>query len=70
MRVWSLVWDDPIDESIEPTLASLPGESHEERCLADNSPKGSKSQTWLKQLSTHMKDTFVKTHNMYTKGES
>ena len=40
----------------QPTPAFLPGESHRQRSLVGYSPQGHKSQTRLKQLSTHTPD--------------
>ena len=37
----------------QPIPVFLPGESHGQRNLVGYSPSGHKSQTWLKQLSTH-----------------
>ena len=43
--LWRRAW--------QPTPVFLPGESHWQRSLEGYSPWGQKSQTWLKQLSTH-----------------
>ena len=38
--VWSLGWDDPLEEARQPTPVFLPGESHGQRSLAGYSPWG------------------------------
>ena len=38
----------------QPTPVFLPGESYGQRSIAGCSPRGHKSQTQLKQLSTHV----------------
>ena len=42
MQVWSLGREDPLEEGMQPTLVYLPGESQEQRRLADYSPQGHK----------------------------
>ena len=42
MQVWSLGWEDPLEEKTQPTLVFLPGESHGQRSLAGYSPQGHK----------------------------
>ena len=38
MRVRSLGWEDPLEESMEPTPVFLPGKSHGERSLVGYNP--------------------------------
>ena len=38
MWVWSLGWEDPLEESMATTPVFLPGESHEQRSLTGYSP--------------------------------
>ena len=38
MRVRSLGWDDPLEESMEPTPVFLPGKSHGQRSLVGYNP--------------------------------
>ena len=45
--VWSLGWEDALEEGMAPTPVFLPGESHGQRTLVGYSPWGRKSQTWL-----------------------
>ena len=40
-----LSWDDLPEDSMQPTPGFLPGESHEQRSLADYDPWGHKSWT-------------------------
>ena len=40
MQVWSLGWEDPLEEVWQPTPVFLPGESHGQRSLAGYSPGG------------------------------
>ena len=56
IQIWSLGWEDPLEEAWQPTPAILPGESHGQRSLAVH--RVAKSWTWLKRLSTH-----THTHN-------
>ena len=51
--VRSLGWKDPLEWAWQPTPVFLPGEFHGQRSLAGYSPRVAKSQTQLKQLSTH-----------------
>ena len=47
MWVWSLGWEDPLEEGVAAHSSILLGESHGQRSLAGCSPWG------LKQLSMH-----------------
>jgi len=38
MRVRSLGWEDPLEESMEPTPVFLPGKSHGQRSLVGYNP--------------------------------
>ena len=38
--VWSLCWEDPLEEGMHPTPVFLPGEFHRQRSLAGYSPWG------------------------------
>ena len=38
MRVHSLGWEDPLEESMEPTPVFLPGKSHGQRSLVVYNP--------------------------------
>ena len=58
IRVGVLSQEDPLEEGMQPTLVFLPGESHGQRSLVNCSPLVAKSQTRLRQLSTH--GTYVK----------
>ena len=40
--VWSLGWEDPLEEGMQPIPIFLPGESHVQRSLVGYSPKGHK----------------------------
>ena len=40
MLVRSLGWEDSLEEEMQPTPASLPGESHGQRSLVGYSPLG------------------------------
>ena len=53
MWVKSLSWEDPPRRKWLPTPVFLPGESHGQRSPIRYSPRVAKSQTQLKQLSTH-----------------
>ena len=45
-QVWSLGWEDPLKEGMQPTSGFLPEESHGQKSLAGYSPLG------LKELDT------------------
>ena len=51
--VRSLGRKDPLERAWQPTPVFLPGEFHGQRSLAGYGPRVAKSQTQLKQLSTH-----------------
>ena len=38
IRVWSLGWEDPLEEEMQPTPVFLPGESHGQRSPVSYSP--------------------------------
>ena len=38
--VWSLIWEDPLEEDMATTPGFLPGKSHGQRSLAGCSPRG------------------------------
>ena len=40
MRVWSLDWEDSMEEGMKPTLVSLAGETHRQKSLAGYRPWG------------------------------
>ena len=40
--VWSLSWEDPLEEGMQPTPVFLSGESHGQRSLVGYSPWGHK----------------------------
>ena len=42
MYIWSLGWEDPLKEGMQPTPVFLRGESHGRRSLAGYSPWGCK----------------------------
>ena len=52
-QIRSLGREDPLEESMTTTSVLLPGESNEQRSLADTVHRVTKSHTCLKQLSTH-----------------
>ena len=45
--VWSLGWEDPLEEEWQPTPVFLPGESHGRRAWQDTVHEVAKSQTQL-----------------------
>ena len=49
--VWSLGWEDSLEEGIATTPVFLPGESHRQRSLVSSIHGVTKSRTQLKQLS-------------------
>ena len=51
MLVWSLGWDDPLEEEMATTPVFLPGESHGQRSLAGYSPWGCKESNTTKLLN-------------------
>ena len=51
MWVWSLGWEDSLEEGIATTPVFLPGESHRQRSLVSSIHGVTKSRTQLKQLS-------------------
>ena len=61
------VWKIPWRRAWQPTPVFLPGESHEQRSLADTVHRVAKSQTWLKRLSTQHTHTYIYslTHNLW-----
>ena len=48
-QVASLGWVDPLEEEMEPTPVSLPGESHGQRTLVGYSP-------WSRTIWTQLSD--------------
>ena len=52
MQVQSLSWEDPLDEGLAATPASLPGESHGQRSLEGCSPEGRKDSD-TKEATSH-----------------
>ena len=42
MQVWSLTWEDPLEEKMAPIPVFLPGKSHGQRNLVGYSPWGRK----------------------------
>ena len=52
MQVWSLCWEDPLEEEIQPTPVFLPEKAHGQRSLAGYSPEGRKESDMTKELST------------------
>ena len=51
--VWSLHWEDPLEEEMATTPGFLPGESHGQRSLVGYSPWGCKELDTTEWLSTH-----------------
>ena len=49
--VWSLGWEDALEEGMAATSVFLPGESHEQRSLAGYSPQGHKESDMTKWLT-------------------
>ena len=61
-KVQSLGQEDPLGKEMATTPIFLPGESHEQRSLADYSPWSCKESDTTKRLSTHI----VITTTIYT----
>ena len=51
--VWSLVWEDPLEEGMSTHSSILPGESCGQRRLTGYSPRGYKESDTTEPLSTH-----------------
>ena len=51
-QVQSLGWEDPQRRKWQPTLVSLPGESHGQRSLVGYSPRSRKESDTAERLST------------------
>ena len=49
-QVWSLGWEDPLEEGMQPSPVFLPGESHGQRNLVGYSPWGCKESDTTEQL--------------------
>ena len=49
--VWSLGWEDPLEEELAPNPVFLPGKSHGQRSLAGYSPQSCKESDMIEQLS-------------------
>ena len=51
--VSSLGWEDPLEKEMQPTPVFSPGESHGQRSLAGNSPRGRQESDTTERLHFH-----------------
>ena len=49
--VWSLGWEDPLDEGMQPTPVFLPGDFHGQTSLVCYSPSGHRESNTTEQLT-------------------
>ena len=54
MQAWPLGREGPLEEAMQPTPVSLPGEAHGQRSLAGYGPWGHTESDTTEQLSTHV----------------
>ena len=56
-RIFSLGWEDPLEEGVAPASVFLPGEFHTQRSLVGYSPWGHKESETTEQLIQHIRFT-------------
>ena len=62
MQIQSLGWEDPLERKWQPTPVFLPGESHGQRSLVDNSSWGCTESDTTKRLNSNNNINTLSSH--------